>query len=67
MSNEFGSFAIRKFVIRHLLSSPTRIRTWNTSVEARDDDPFHHRAMRDIRTAEGMGFEPTRRLRRRTV
>ena len=39
-----------------LFSSPTRIRTWNTSLEARDDvrftiEPFHE--------AEGMGFEPT--------
>lgn len=24
-------------------STPTRTRTWNTSLEARDDHPFHHR------------------------
>ena len=54
-------------------SAPTRIRTRNFSLEARDDYPFHHRgifvatsillvdsqagSLRHI--AEGMGFEPT--------
>ena len=27
------------------ISSPTRTRTWNTLLEARDDGPFHHRAV----------------------
>lgn len=26
-------------------SSPTRIRTWNASLEAKHDYPFHHRAV----------------------
>ena len=47
-----------------LTSSPTRVRTWNTSLEAKDDRPFHHRAINlSANTAEGMGVERTRPLR----